>query len=77
MFFKPITFRDEEEENTMEKFDTGYYNGVVLGYLIVAMKYSGFNVDETCRAIEGLHGALASYPASFADRITMWDWDKL
>lgn len=61
----------------MDRFDDGYYNSVVRGYLIIAMKYADFSLTDAMRAIGGLWEAMETFSAAEANQITAFNWDEL
>lgn len=61
----------------MDKFDDGSYNCIIRGYLVIAMKYADFTVEEALRAIGGLWAAMDTFPAADAENVTVLDWDRL
>jgi len=61
----------------MDKFDDGYYNSVMRGYLVVALKYAGFSIADAIKAIGGLWEAMETFSATEAEQITTFDWDEL
>lgn len=54
MMAKAIALTHEERMNIC---DMGFYNDVIKGYLIVAMRNKGFKTEEIMRALEGLNWA--------------------
>lgn len=48
--------------------DLGYYNQVIAGYLILAMREAGHSSDEIEKALDGLFRAFDGSTAAEADR---------
>ena len=56
------------EEERMHMCDMGFYNDVIRGYLIRAMKEADFQKEEIMRALSGLRWALDSMTAAEAEK---------
>ena len=56
------------EEERMHMCDMGFYNDVIRGYLIRAMKEADFQEEEIGRALSGLRWALDSMTAAEAEK---------
>ena len=56
------------EEERLHICDMGFYNNVIRGYLIRAMKEADFQEEEIERALSGLRWALDSMTAAEAEK---------
>ena len=56
------------EEERLHICDMGFYNNVIRGYLIRAMKEADFQEEEIERALSGLEWALESMTAAEAEK---------
>ena len=54
--------------------DMGYYNDVMKGYMIVAMKNAGFSTSEIRKAILGMRAAMDEKTAEEAERVYTGGW---
>ncbi len=59
----------EEERNFI--FDAGYFNSALQGYLILAMKEAGFEKEDICNALTGLHYALDTTSVAEAFKVEL------
>ena len=56
-------------EERMHICDMGFYNDVIKGYLIVAMRNKGFKTEEIKRALNGLKWAFDDKTADEATAV--------
>ena len=56
------------EEERLHICDMGFYNNVIRGYLIRAMKEADFQEEEIERALSGLEWALDNMTAAEAEK---------